>query len=134
MSLIHNINLRMKIKRFEDLDCWQEARLLAQNIYLATNNTSFKKDYGLVDQVRRAATSIMANIAEGFSRQGDREFTQFLFISKSSASELQSHLYVALDQKYISQDDFVKLRELLESIQKRISNLIKYLKSCSSSR
>ena len=124
----------MKIKSFEDLDCWQEARLLTQNIYLATNNTSFKKDYGLVDQVRRAATSIMANIAEGFSRQGDREFTQFLFISKSSASELQSHLYVALDQKYISQEDFVKLRELLESIQKRISNLIKYLKSCSSSR
>lgn len=124
----------MKIKRFEDLDCWQEARFLAQNIYLATNNTSFKKDYGLVDQVRRAATSIMANIAEGFSRQGDREFTQFLFISKSSASELQSHLYVALDQKYISQEDFIKLRELLESIQKRISNLIKYLKSCSSSR
>ena len=124
----------MKIKSFEDLDCWQEARLLTQNIYLATNNTSFKKDYGLVDQVRRAATSIMANIAEGFSRQGDREFTQFLFISKSSASELQSHVYVALDQKYISQEDFVKLRELLESIQKRISNLIKYLKSCSSSR
>lgn len=75
----------------------------------------------------------MANIAEGFSRQGDREFTQFLFISKSSASELQSHLYVALDQKYISQEEFTSLYELLESTQKRISNLIKYLKSCSPS-
>ncbi len=124
----------MKIKRFEDLDCWQEARLLAQNIYLATNNTSFKKDYGLVDQVRRAATSIMANIAEGFSRQGDREFTQFLFISKASASELQSHLYIAFDQNYIRQEDFDSLYGQLEGIQKRISNLIKYLKSCSPSR
>jgi four helix bundle protein len=76
----------------------------------------------------------MANIAEGFSRQGDREFNQFLFISKSSASELQSHLYVALDQKYVSQEDFTALYELLESIQRRISNLIKYLKSCSTSR
>jgi len=123
----------MKIKRFEDLDCWQEARLITRTIYGITTNGSFKKDYSLTDQVRRAATSIMANIAEGFSRQGDREFTQFLFISKSSASELQSHLYVALDQKYISQEEFTSLYELLESTQKRISNLIKYLKSCSPS-
>ena len=123
----------MKIKRFEELDCWQEARLITRTIYGITTNGSFKKDYSLTDQVRRAATSIMANIAEGFSRQGDREFTQFLFISKSSASELQSHLYVALDQKYISQEEFTSLYELLESTQKRISNLIKYLKSCSPS-
>jgi len=123
----------MKIKRFEDLDCWQEARLITRTIYGITTNGSFKKDYSLTDQVRRAATSILANIAEGFSRQGDREFTQFLFISKSSASELQSHLYVALDQKYISQEEFTSLYELLESTQKRISNLIKYLKSCSPS-
>lgn len=124
----------MKIKRFEDLDCWHEARTLTQNIYVTTKNASFKYDYGLVDQARRAATSIMANIAEGFSRQGDREFTQFLFISKSSASELQSHLYVALDQRYISQEDFNLLYGQLESIEKRILNLIKYLKSSSSSR
>ncbi len=124
----------MKVKRFEDLDCWQEARFITRAIYTITTDGSFKKDYSLADQVRRAATSIMANIAEGFSRQGDREFTQFLFISKSSASELQSHLYIALDQKYIHQEDFNSLYEQLESIQKRISNLIKYLKSCSSNR
>ena len=75
--------------------------------------------------------SIMANIAEGFSRQGDREFTQFLFISKASASGLQSHLYVALDQGYIDQEYFQSLRDQLESVHKRISNLIKYLKSSS---
>jgi four helix bundle protein len=121
----------MKITRFEDLDCWQEARILTQSVYAATRNISFKQDYGLTDQVRRAATSIMANIAEGFSRQGDREFTQFLFIAKASASELQSHLYVALDQGYIDQDYFQSSYNQLESIHKRISNLIKYLKSSS---
>jgi four helix bundle protein len=72
----------MKITKFEDLDCWQESRVLTRNIYGITTDGLFKKDYGLVDQVRRSATSIMANIAEGFSRQGDREFTQFLFISR----------------------------------------------------
>ena len=120
----------MKVKRFEDLDCWQEARALTQSVYAATRNSFFKKDYGLADQIRRATTSVMANIAEGFSRQGDREFTQFLFISKASASELQSHLYVALDQGYIDQDYFQSLYTQLESIHKCISNLIKYLKSC----
>ena len=121
----------MKIIKFEDLDCWQESRVLTGDIYKITSNGLLKKDFGLVDQMRRAAMSIMANIAEGFSRQGDREFTQFLFISKASASELQSHLYVALDQGHIDQEYFQSLYNQLESIQKRISNLIKYLKSSS---
>jgi four helix bundle protein len=121
----------MKIQRFEDLDCWQEARVLTREVYSATKGAAFRQDYGLTDQVRRAATSIMANIAEGFSRQSDREFTQFLFISKSSASELQSHLYVALDQAYVDESHFHSLYDKLESIHKRISNLIKYLKSSS---
>ena len=121
----------MKITRFEDLDCWQEARTLTQSVYAATRNDLYKHDYGLTDQTRRAATSIMANIAEGFSRQGDREFTQFLFIAKASASELQSHLYIALDQGYIDQDYFQSSQNQLEGIHKRLSNLIKYLKSSS---
>lgn len=119
----------MKIERFEDLDCWKEARQLTKEVYSTSKQETFKKDYSLTDQVRRAATSIMANIAEGFSRQGDREFVQFLFISKSSASELQSHLYVALDQDYIDSTRFKMLYDQLEVIQKRISTLIKYLKS-----
>jgi four helix bundle protein len=122
----------MKIKKFEDLDCWQEARTLTKSIYDTTKNGPFKQDYGLADQARRASTSIMANIAEGFSRQGDREFTQFLFIAKASASELQSHLYVAFDQGYIDRDHFQFLSDQLEHIHKQISNLIKYLRSCSS--
>lgn len=104
---------------------------MVQSVYAVTRNNSFKQDYGLIDQTRRAATSIMANIAEGFSRQGDREFAQFLFIAKASASELQSHLYVGLDQDYIDQDYFKSSYNKLESIHKRISNLIKYLKSSS---
>jgi four helix bundle protein len=124
----------MKVKRFEELDCWREARVLTRNVYSATKAAAFRQDYGLTDQVRRAAISIMANIAEGFSRQSDREFTQFLFISKSSASELQSHLYAALDQNYIDESCFQSLYGQLEGIHKMISNLIKYLKSCSPTR
>lgn len=119
----------MKIEHFEDLDCWKDARELAKVVYRATKQGSFKQDFSLTDQARRAATSIMANIAEGFSRQSDREFAQFLFISKSSASELQSHLYVALDQDYVESSLFETLYSQLEVIQKRISSLIKYLKS-----
>jgi len=119
----------MTVKRFEDLICWQEARELTRGTCAVCRAGAFLKDYGLADQVRRAAISIMANIAEGFSRQGDREFIQFLFIAKSSAAELQSHLYVALDQAYIPTEDFDTLYAQAERIQKQISNLIKYLRS-----
>jgi len=118
----------MKISRFEDLDCWQEARILVKQIYSLCAGVDFKKDFSLADQVKRAATSIMANIAEGFSRKGDKEFIQFLFISKSSAAELQSHLYIALDQKYINQSQFEEAFEKADKIQRKISNLIKYLR------
>jgi four helix bundle protein len=124
----------VKVNRFEDLDCWKEARGLTREIYEATSSAAFKRDYGLVDQARRAAISIMANIAEGFSRQSDKEFTQFLFISKSSASELQSHLYVALDQGYIDESCFHLMYDQSESIHKKTSNLVKYLKSSTAAR
>ena len=81
------------------------------------------------DQIKRAAVSIMANIAEGFSRKGNKEFIQFLFIGKSSATELQSHLYVALDQGYIKNDDFNEIYDQADKVQRQISNLIKYLQS-----
>ncbi len=119
----------MKISRFEDLDCWKEARTVVSQVYKLCNGSDFRKDFSLTDQVKRAATSIMANIAEGFSRKGDKEFIQFLFIAKSSASELQSHFYVALDQKYIDQSQFEELYEKADKIQRQISNLIKYLRT-----
>ena len=119
----------MKITRFEDLECWQEARNIVNGVYRLCRLTGLKSDFSLVDQIKRAAISLMANIAEGFSRKGNREFAQFLFIAKASAAELQSHLYVALDQKYIDENEFKGLYEELDKVQRKISNLIKYLRS-----
>ena len=119
----------MKITRFEDLECWQEARKIVNRVYSACRVDGFRRDYSLIDQIKRAAISIMANIAEGFSRKGNKEFIQFLFIAKSSAAELQSHLYIAVDQKYISEIEFKDLYEGLDKVQRLISNFIKYLNS-----
>ena len=83
----------MTIRRFEDIEAWQEARRLVNLVYEAINgNQNFQKDYRLINQIQGAAVSTMANIAEGFSRRSNKEFIQFLFISKSSAAEVQSHL------------------------------------------
>lgn len=117
----------MKVTRFEDLEVWQRARGLTREVYQFTANGRFSHDYGLRDQMRRASVSIMANVAEGFSRKSDKEFSQFLFIAKSSAAELQSHAYVALDQDYISESDFEQLYDNLDHTSRMISNLIKHL-------
>ena len=120
----------MKIERFEDIKAWQEARKLVNLIYEAINSSkSFRRDFRLVNQVQGAAVSAMANIAEGFARQSNKEFIQFLFISKSSAAEVQSHLYVALDQEYITPDTFSQIYNKAEEVSKLDSGFIKYLKS-----
>jgi len=118
----------MTIKRFEDLECWKEARILVQSIYDITRSSECRKDLRLCTQIQAAATSVMANIAEGFIRNSDKEFRQFLFVSMSSAAEVQSHLYVALDQKYISQSQFEKVYEQAKKTSRIISGLIKYLR------
>jgi len=119
----------MRISRFEDLECWQDARKIVNRVYSVCSFDGFRRDFSLIDQIKRAAISIMANIAEGFSRKGNKEFIQFLFIAKSSAAELQSHLYVALDQRYLTESDFNGLYEDLDKVQRKISNFIKYLNS-----
>jgi four helix bundle protein len=120
----------MKITRFEDIQAWQEARKLVNMVYdVISKSPKFKRDFRMVNQVQDAAVSSMRNIAEGFSRKGNREFIQYLFISKSSAAEVQSHLYVALDQAYISQDDFQKVYSQAEVVSKMDSGFIKYLNS-----
>ena len=86
-----------KIERFEDIESWQLARELTVGIYRATNVAEFARDFGLKDQIRRAAVSIMSNIAEGFGRGGNAELIQFLAIARGSAAEVQAQLYVALD-------------------------------------
>jgi four helix bundle protein len=120
----------MKITRFEDIEAWQEARKLVNLIYGAINaNGRFLKDFRLVNQIQGAGVSSMSNIAEGFSRKSNREFIQFLFISKSSAAEVQSQLYVALDQSYISQEVFTEIYQQAEKVSKMDSGFIKYLQS-----
>lgn len=119
----------MTIQKFEDLKCWQEARELTKIIYGLTRSGRLHGDPGLRDQMRRASVSIMANIAEGFQRRADREFVQFLYIAMASASEIKSHLYVALDQGYITQEQFGNAYQYSGRTGKMISALIKYLRS-----
>jgi len=120
----------MKITRFEDIDAWQEARKLVKMVYSVINKSpKFKKDFRLVNQIQDAAVSAMSNIPEGFTRRSNKEFIQFLFISKSSAAEVQSQLYVALDQEYINQNDFEKIYNQAEIVSKMDSGFIKYLQS-----
>ena len=120
----------MKITRFEDIEAWQEARKLVKLVYEAINqNQRFGKDIRLVNQIQGSAVSSMANIAEGFARKSNKEFIQYLFISKSSAAEVQSHLYVALDQDYITQEIFEQIYVQAEKVSKMDSGFIKYLNS-----
>ncbi len=118
----------MQIKRFEDLRCWQEARKLVNIVYEAIRKSpEFQKDFRLVGQITDAAVSSMSNIPEGFSRRSNKEFTQFLFVSKSSATEVQSEAYVALDQRYISKESFEEIYEQADQVSKIVSGLITYL-------
>ena len=119
----------MKIKQFEEINSWIEARELTKSIYQITASNAFVKDFGLIDQMRRAAVSIMANISEGFDSQSNDEFIRFLIYARRSCSEVQSHLYVALDQKYISQDVFCELYEKSTYTAKLINALITYLRT-----
>ena len=119
----------MKINRFEELDCWQEARKLVNMVYAVTRDDEFKKDLRLSGQIQAASTSIMANIAEGFIRRSNREFTQFLFIATSSAAEVQSHIYIALDQGYVDQKQFDAIYDQANKTTMIISGLIKYLRT-----
>lgn len=116
------------IKRFEDLEIWQRSRELAKNIYELTLNTNFRKDFSLVDQIRRSSGSVMDNIAEGFERNGKKEFIQFLSYSKGSAGEVRSQIYRAFNRNLISQEEFeTTIKELL-SLSTKIQNMIGYLK------
>ena len=120
----------MKLSRFEDLDCWKEGRQLTRQIYEAIGrNQTWQKDRRLCGQIQGAAVSVMANIAEGFVRHSDKEFVQFLFIAMSSAAETQSHAYVALDQKYLSQESFDSIYAQAGKTSRIISGLTKYFRN-----
>ncbi|MBI5303677.1 MAG: four helix bundle protein [Chloroflexi bacterium] len=121
-----------KIERFEDLKAWQKARELANTIYDLTEHTTFAKDFKLRNQIQGAAGSVMHNIAEGFDSGSDPEFIRFLKIARRSASETQSELYLALDRKYITQDERLAAHDLASEAKKLINGMIAYLRGSKS--
>lgn len=116
-----------KIERFEDLQSWQKARLLANLIYDLSQHPKFSKDFRLIGQIQDASGSVMHNIAEGFDSGTNPEFIRFLKIARRSASEVQSELYLALDQKYIDKDDLTKAYNLATETKRLINGMIGYL-------
>lgn len=119
----------MKIEKFEEIESWKKARELTALIYSLTEKGKFAKDYGLRDQVQRAAVSIMANIAEGFDSGSTKSFILFLNYAYRSASEVQSLLYVAQDCSYISPIEFDKIKQITIEIKSLIGGFIQYLKN-----
>ena len=115
------------LKNFEDLDSWKKARELASNVYALTRKENFSRDFGLTNQIQRAAGSVMHNIAEGFEAGYDAEFARFLKMARRSAGEVQSELYLALDAQYITNDELKKTYDLTVESKKLINGLITYL-------
>lgn len=121
----------MKVERFEDLVIWQQARKLSKEVYEITKSGDFRYDSRFVQQIRAASGSIMDNIAEGFERDGNREFIQFLYVAKGSCGEVRSQIYRAYDAQFINEETFTRMLNESLSINKGILNFIKSLKASS---
>jgi four helix bundle protein len=121
-----------KIERFEDLQSWQKARQLANQIYDLTAHNGFSTDFGLRNQIQDAASSIMHNIAEGFDAGSTLEFIRFLKFSRRSASEVQSELYLALDRQYITSEELSCAYDLATETKRLINGMISYLRKTGS--
>ncbi len=121
------------VSKFEEIEAWKAARRLTVSIYQLTATGAFARDYGLVDQIRRATISISSNIAEGFERKTAKSFVQFLFIAKGSAGEVRSQLYAALDLGYLTKEQFDAVRSDVPQVSKMLVSLISYLESVSKS-
>lgn len=117
----------MVIRSFEEIEGWKDARVLVGAVYEVTRGGRFSRDWGLVDQIRRAAGSTMHNIAEGFDSGSNLEFIRFLRYAQRSCSEVQSQLYVALDQQYISRAKFDELHTMSATVHKKTGAFIAYL-------
>ena len=118
----------MKIERLEDIEAWQLARKLTRNVYRMTRKLRLARDYELKEQIQSAAGSAMHNIAEGFDSEANTEFIRFLRYAKRSCTEVQSELYVALDEEYISFAEFNELYEQARQTRAAVHGFIKYLK------
>ena len=124
---IEELNEMAKIERFEDIEAWKLGREIVRLIYQISSSGDFVRDFALVNQIRRASISIISNIAEGFERNGDKEFIQFLTIAKGSCGEVRAQIYVAMDQNYIDKEQFTIIQNKLIETSKMLSGLIKYL-------
>ena len=122
------------ITRFEEIGSWKTARQSTLLVYKLTDRGAFAKDYGLRDQIRRAAVSIMSNIAEGFESRTKSQFINYLGHAKGSSGEARSQLYVAADLNYISQEQFAEAYELVDKASRQIRRFIEYLEKNSGSR
>ena len=114
--------------KFEDIIAWQKARELCKFVNILTEKQNFSRDFKLINQIKGSSGSAMDDIAEGFERGGNKEFIQFLFISKGSAGETRSQLYRALDNEYINKEEFQKAYDLADEVGKLIRGLINHLK------
>ena len=117
-----------RFRQFEDIEAWQKARQLANEVYQASEEGRFAREFGLRDQMRRAAVSVLSNIAEGFERDSPAEFIRFLAIAKGSVGELRAQLYLAADQDYIAPSLFQHLHEQATQVSKMLAGLISYLR------
>lgn len=116
------------ITRFEEIRAWKTARSLTRQIYAVSNQGAFARDYGLRDQLRRSAVSIMSNIAEGFESDTQQQFVTYLGYAKASAGEVRAQLYVAMDVGYVSEATFQELFAQVETCSRQLSRFITYLR------
>lgn len=119
-----------KIEKFEDLEIWRLARTICQKVEVLIQSTNLKTNYSLKDQIDRSSGSIMDNIAEGFERNGNREFIQFLSIAKGSAGEVKSQSYRAFDKKLITEQQHLELNDIVELEKNKIGAMMNYLNNC----
>lgn len=117
------------ITRFEEIEAWKTARQLTNTVYELSNQAGFNRDFGLRDQIRRASISVMSNIAEGFESRTDTQFINFLGMARASVGEARAQLYVALDQKYIAEEQFKDAYSMAETCARQIAKFIAYLEA-----
>lgn len=122
------------ITRFEDIEAWRTARELTRMIYALTEQDQFAKDFGLKNQIQRASVSVISNIAESFERRTQAQFLEYLGRSKASAGEVRCQLYIALDLKYLTQDQFNKVFDLADKSSRQIARFMGYLETHPQSR
>lgn len=116
-------------KKFEEIHAWQKARQATKRVYEISTNNVFSRDFGLRDQIRRSAVSVMANIAEGYGRRTNKDFANFLVLSHGSAAEVQSHLYIALDLEYIEKKEFDQLYKMFDEVSRMTMSLCQHLRT-----